>query len=137
MNFETISRFDFKPIEKEIRSQQETIHIGKNRVTMTKALLDRMGNPEFVQFAYDAKEMAIGVRITDSDHGSCQIKSWTGRGAYVLNSSYVSEKISSLMNVDLQTKTITLKRGYKLDDWYVFELRHAEVLKKESRKRHD
>ena len=137
MNFETISRFHFKPIEKEMRSVQETFRIGATQLSMTQAMYERMDKPQYLCFAYDAEERAVGIKITDADdHSGIPVNTNKKTNAvYMNNSKYVCNKIAGEMKVDLAEKSIILRRGYVADGWYVFELRYADVVKKSGKKK--
>ena len=136
MNFESISKFHFKPIEKEMKSQMETFRISNNRVSMTQAMYIRMKEPEHLLFAYDAEERAIGIKIVGADEPKQIEVVKKGEGnAYIRNSKYICDKIAGEMKVDLEKKCIVLRRGYILDGWYVFELRYADVVNRSGRKK--
>ena len=134
MNFETISRFHFKPIEKEMRSFQETFRINAHNISMTKAMYERMEKPEHLLFAYDAEERAVGIKIVgDNESNSVSVQE-KGRSPYVNNSKYICEKIASEMQVDLESKSIILRRGYRANEWFIFELRYADIVGRCGRK---
>lgn len=136
MNFETINRFKFEPIERVMHSTVESMRLGYSMVTMNKALFQRMGNPEYLSFGYDAEEKALGVKIVGRDEpNALKVDNNTFGSKRLRNSAYVSKHIAEIMNVDLDEKSILMKRGYKVGDYYVFELRYAEALKKSGRKK--
>lgn len=136
MNFETINRFKFEPIERVMHSTVESIRLGRTMVTFNKAMFARMGNPEYLLFGYDAEEKALGVKVVGRDEpNALKVDTSTCGSKRVRNSAYVSSHIAEIMNVDLDEKSILMKRGYKVGDYYVFELRYAEALKKSGRKK--
>lgn len=136
MNFETINRFKFEPIERVMHSTVESLRLGYSMVTMNKALFQRMGNPEYLSFGYDAEEKALGVKIVGrNEPDALKVDSTSTGSKRVNNSAYISKHIAEIMNVDLDEKSILMKRGYKVGDYYVFELRYAEALKKSGRKK--
>lgn len=135
MEFKTISRFHFSPIEKDMRSQDETFRIGENMVHMTKALFARMNNPEHLLFAYDAEERAVGVKIVEDNEPNSIDVIHNDKHTYMKNSKYICTKIADVMKVDLTKKCIILRRGYHIDDWYVFELKYADIINRSGRKK--
>jgi hypothetical protein len=136
MNFEAISRFHFSPIERTTRSTQETVSLNNHCVSLTAALYERMGKPEYLLFGYDAEEKALGIRVMDekSDDNVLKASAYTTGGIKVANSKYISNRIAEVMNVDLDKKRIILRKGYKVEDYYVFELRNADVVNKTGRR---
>lgn len=138
MNFGAISRFHFQAIEKSMHSYRsaETLRLGKSMVTMTNGLFQRMGEPEYLFFGYDPEEKALGIKVTTKDDpNALKVKRNSTYSTRVQNSTYISHKIAEVLNADLEEKSILMKRGYKADEYYVFELRYAEVLKKSGRKK--
>ena len=136
MNFEAISRFHFSPIERTTRSTQETVGLNSDCVSLTAALYERMGKPDYLMFGYDAEEKALGIRVMEekNDGNVLKVTTYTNGGVRVGNSKYISNRISEVMNVDLNKKRIILRKGYKVEDYYVFELRNADVVNKTGRK---
>ena len=136
MNFEAISKYKFETIEKNGRFCQEVIRVSCGHVTLTVSLYDRMGNPDYVQFGYDSQNKAIGVKVVDENEPNAtpcrKEKSGTVR---LNNSSYIADKMFELMNADSDNKAIVLKRGVKVNEYYVFELKNAEVVNKNGRKK--
>ena len=138
MNFGTINRFHFQAIEqvKHSYGSAETVRLGRSMVTMTKGLYQRMGEPEYLFFGYDPEEKALGIKVVTKDEpNALKVKQSTTMSTRIEHSAYVSHKIAGEMNVNLDEKSILMKRGYKVDDYFVFELRYAEPLKKSGRKR--
>ena len=135
MNFEQISRFNFKPIEKSQRNTEESVRMLANKVSMTRALFERMGNPEWLSFGYDEEERALGIRISDeSDPNAVQVLYYKKSVTNITHSAFVSNKIRSEMKAN-EDQVVVLKRGAKVNDWYVFQLRYAEVQKKCGRRK--
>lgn len=135
MNFEQISRFNFKPIEKSERSTVETVRLTKNKITMTRPLLKRMGNPEWISFGYDDEERAIGIKVSDEkDPNAVQVLDYEKSAARITHGAFISNKIRSEMKAN-EDQVVVLKRGAKVNDWYVFQLRYAEVQKKCGRRK--
>ena len=135
MNFETINRFRFEPIERVMHSTVESLRLGRTMVTMNKALFKRMGEPEFLEFSYDSEEKALGVKVVGKDDPNALKVDTSGNGSKRVNhSAFVSNHIAEIIKTDLNEKSILMKRGYKVGDYYVFELRYAEALKKTGKK---
>lgn len=136
MNFEAISKYRFEPIEKSASFTQEVIRISGGHVTLTKGLYERMNNPAFLSFGYDSENKAVGVRTVDTEEPNttpCRIEvSGTVR---LNNSAYIANWLYDVMKVDPDNKAIILKRGVKVNEYYVFELKYAEVVNKNGRKK--
>lgn len=137
MNFETLSRFHFKPIEKFERNSIETIRILPNKLTMTNALVDRMGKPEYISFGYDAEEKALGVKVTTkNDPNAVFVKYYKSSANNVTHGTFVCSKIRDEMGIAGENdKVVVMKRCFKVDEWFVFQLRFAEVQPKCGRKK--
>ena len=131
MNFETISRFHFEPIEKRAQSSQETIRVTESRVTMTNSLYERMGSPEFLMFGFDSENKAVGVKVEDQiGMNVVEVKKNQKVPPMLLNSKFIANYIRSAMEIEDKDQVILLTRGSKVNDWYVFELRNADIQKK-------
>lgn len=135
MNFETMSRFHFEPIEKNIRSTKETMRITSHSVTLTQALWKKIGEPEFVSFGYDAEEKALAMKVTTKDdpNATAPVEYQNG-GVHLNNAAFVRRKLAEVTGIDLEKKCIVLTRGMKVGDWYVFELRNAEIVSPSKKK---
>ena len=128
MNFETISRYHFDPIPQAKNAIAEMVSISKNRVDLTTALWERMGKPQFVSFAYDKEEMALGVKVTDeSDPNKLEVIRRGMATPTCLRSKYISVYLSEMLNVDLTLKRIHFTHGVKVGDYYVFEARYIDI----------
>lgn len=137
MNFEAISRFNFKTIEKAQRNTEESIRMTENKVSMTRALFERMGNPEWLSFGYDDEERALGVRISDEkDPNAVKVLYYKKSVTNITHSAFVANKIRGVMGAK-DDQVVVLKRGAKVNEWYVFQLRYAEVQKKCGRRKSD
>ena len=132
MNFEAISRFKFEPIEKSARYVAEVIRISGKHVTMTLPLYERMGHPEFLSFGYDAENRAIGILVTDRKDPNatpCVKDKKTGT-VRMNNSAFIANKLYELMKADQDKQAIVLRCPVKTNEYHVFELRNADIVKK-------
>lgn len=128
MSFESISRFHFDPIPQSKNAISEMVSISKNRVDLTAALWERMGKPQFISFAYDKEEMALGVKVTDeTDPNKLEVVRRGNTTPNCLRSKYISVYIAELLNVDLTKNRIHFTHGVKVGDYYVFEERYVDI----------
>lgn len=130
MNFESITRFRFEPIQKKKKATDEMIRILPTRVHITKALYERMGEPEFVSIGYDKEEKALGVKVTDENDPTGVAITTEGKTPVCKASKYISDFFAEILKVDLQEIGIYYTHGKKIGDYYVFEDRYIEKAKK-------
>ena len=128
MNFETISRFHFDPIPQAKNAIAEMVSVSKNRVDLTTALWERMGKPQFISFAYDKEEKALGVKVTDeSDPNKLEVIRRGMATPTCLRSKYISVYLSEMLNEKKKKKRIHFTHGSKVGDYYVFESRYVDI----------
>jgi len=138
MNFETISKYKFEPMEKSARYVQEIMRVTGNHVTITQSLYERMNEPEYLSFGYDAEHNAIGILVSDEkDLNSTPCKREKTGTVRLNNSAFIANRLYEILKADPEKKSIILQRGCKVNDYYVFELRYAEVQNKIGRKKND
>ena len=135
MNFENLSRYNFTPIEKNIRSTRETMRVTNNSVTLTEALWQRIGTPEYLSFGYDADEKAFGMKVTTEDDPNATIPvKYKNGGVHINNAAFLRRKVAEITGADLSEKCVVFRRGKKIDDWFVFELRYADIVSPATKK---
>lgn len=134
MTMETITKFHFQPLEKFTRSTSETVRLSKNKVSITNALYERMGKPEYLAFGWDDEKKALGIRVTvESDPEGVEVTYYKTSVTNIKNTTFVARKVRDEMHCK-EDEVVVMKRGFKEAYWYVFELKNAEVQKKCGRK---
>jgi len=135
MTMEIITRFHFEPLEKFTRSTSETVRLSKNKVSITNALYERMGKPEYLAFGWDGEKKALGIRVTvEADPEGVEVTFYDKTSVTnIKNSTFVARKVRDEMHCK-EDEVVVMKRGFKEAYWYVFELKNAEVQKKCGRK---
>lgn len=129
MNFENLSRYKFTPIEKNIRSTKETMRVTNNSVTLTEALWQRIGTPEYLSFGYDAEEKAIALRVATEDDPNATVPvKYKNGGVHINNAAFLRRKVAEITGADLSEKCVVFRRGFKVGEWFVFELRNADIV---------
>ena len=129
------SRFTFEPIEKYYRSNKETIRISSHIVSVTKGLYQKMGKPEYLAFYFDAEERAVAIKKVDAtNQNAVQIRTY--KSAFqAIKGGFIKDRIFKELNIQGDDKSVILQHGYKDGDYYVFELRYADVMPIERRRR--
>lgn len=108
---------------------EETMRVTNNSVTLTKALWQRIGTPEYLSFGYDDEEKAIALRVATEDdpNATVPVKYKTG-GVHINNAAFLRRKVAEITGADLSEKCVVFRRGFKVGEWFVFELRNADIV---------
>ena len=136
MSLNPVMLFDLKPIDPRDSMKKlvgmESVNVSKSRVSLSKSLLEKLGNPEKVEFALDAEKNLFGIKAASPDSKFGFLLTKNKSNCYV-SGQLLPGLVNGVRKINLNSRYMILTEPWFESGYYLFDIDKAYIKKIEKR----